>query len=295
MADILSNYVKFMRGTPAAYAVAKKDEDTLYFISEKDADTGVLYLGEKLILSGAAENEVITYLNDLNDVDTSGAVDKYLLGYDAVNSKWVPMDPATVFTISEMVGADAENAGISGLVPAPRAGEKGYFLRGDGTWAAIELKESLTRKIVDNYEAIEEYILVNNDAEKYIFMVPAKNAEGANKYLEYIVLTIDNNYVIEQVGDWSVDLSNYATKEEVNQIVQVEVGKLENKLADEYVTKEMLVIQVGNLKDELSKSYVSITDFNKTVGDLSVLLETEKSVVERLGELDNRLQWKDIE
>lgn len=295
MADILSNYVKFMRGTPAAYSVAKKDEDTLYFISEKDADTGILYLGEKLILSGASGSEVITYLNDLNDVDTSGAADKYLLGYDAANSKWVPMDPATVFTISEMVGADTEKAGVSGLVPAPKAGEEGYFLRGDGTWAAIELKESLTRKIVDNYEAIEEYILVNDDAEKYIFMVPAKNAEGANKYLEYIVLTIDNNYVIEQVGDWSVDLSNYATKEEVNQVVQVEVGKLENKLANEYVTKEMLVIQVGNLKDELSKSYVSIIDFNKTVGDLSVLLETEKSMVERLGELDNRLQWKDIE
>lgn len=295
MADILSNYVKFMRGTPAAYAVAKKDEDTLYFISEKDADTGVLYLGEKLILGGASENEVVAYLNDLNDVDTSGAIDKYLLGYDAVNGKWVPMDPTTVFAISEMVGAEAEKAGVSGLVPAPKAGEEGYFLRGDGSWAAIELKESLTRKIVDTYEAIEEYILANNDAEKYIFMVPSENAEGANKYLEYIVLTINNNYVIEQVGDWSVDLSDYATKEEVNQIVQVEVGKLENKLTDEYVTKEMLVIQVGNLKDELSKSYVSVADFNKTVGDLSVLLGTEKSVVERLEELDNRLQWKDIE
>lgn len=275
MADILSNYVKFMRGTPAAYSVAKKDEDTLYFISEKDADTGILYLGEKLILSGASGSEVITYLNDLNDVDTSGAADKYLLGYDAANSKWVPMDPATVFTISEMVGADTEKAGVSGLVPAPKAGEEGYFLRGDGTWATIELKESLTRKIVDSYEAIEEYILANDDAEKYIFMVPTKNAEGANKYLEYIVLTVDDNYVIEQVGDWSVDLSNYATKEEVN-LIQTSVGNLQENF------------------NQLNSTYVSIDSFNKAVGNLETLLNNKYNVVEKIEELDNRLVWSDL-
>ena len=270
MANI-SNYVKFMRGTPAAYAIAEKNEDTLYFISEEDANTGVLYLGKKLILSDATENEVVTYLNDLNDVDTSGATDKYLLGYDAVNSKWVPMDPNTLFTISEMVGADAENAGVSGLVPAPKAGEEGYFLRGDGTWAAIELQESLTRKIVDNYEAIEEYIIANNDAEKYIFMVPTQNAEGANKYLEYIVLTVDNNYIIEQVGDWSVDLSNYATKEEV----------------------EIIAASVGNLEEMLS-NHVTISDFNKVVGNLSTLLENNYNIVNKIDELDARTKWSDL-
>ena len=53
MADNLINYVKFQRGTPSAYKnLSVKDEDTLYFVSEADSITGVLYLGEKLISSG---------------------------------------------------------------------------------------------------------------------------------------------------------------------------------------------------------------------------------------------------
>lgn len=51
------NYVKFLRGTPNAYEqLTPKDNDTLYFVSETNADRGVLYLGEKLIsgsLSGS--------------------------------------------------------------------------------------------------------------------------------------------------------------------------------------------------------------------------------------------------
>ena len=44
----MENYVKFMRGTPRAYEILRqKDEDTLYFIAEKDSLTGQLYLGEK--------------------------------------------------------------------------------------------------------------------------------------------------------------------------------------------------------------------------------------------------------
>ena len=39
------------------------------------------------------------------------------------------VDDQTVFT-----GATDSSAGTKGLVPAPKAGESGYFLRGDGTW-----------------------------------------------------------------------------------------------------------------------------------------------------------------
>jgi len=41
MADIVYNYVKFMRGTPTAFKnLASKNKDTLYFIHEEDAITG---------------------------------------------------------------------------------------------------------------------------------------------------------------------------------------------------------------------------------------------------------------
>jgi hypothetical protein len=59
------NYVKFLRGTPAAWAdLATKDTDTLYFISENNAERGRLYLGPKLISDG-----LITQIHNLSDLE----------------------------------------------------------------------------------------------------------------------------------------------------------------------------------------------------------------------------------
>ena len=49
----MAKYVKFLRGTPEAYArLRHKDSDTLYFIYEEDESTGILYLGSKVIAGG---------------------------------------------------------------------------------------------------------------------------------------------------------------------------------------------------------------------------------------------------
>ncbi len=62
----LANYVKFRRGTPAAFeALAAKDADCLYFISELNATQGLLYLGDKLI-SGSITTSFS--LSDLEDI-----------------------------------------------------------------------------------------------------------------------------------------------------------------------------------------------------------------------------------
>ena len=42
----------------------------------------------------------------------------------------------TYATKDPMVGATSQEAGASGLVPAPTAGDQAKFLKGDGTWAA---------------------------------------------------------------------------------------------------------------------------------------------------------------
>jgi hypothetical protein len=50
----LKGYVKFLRGTPAAWAdLAVKDSETLYFISDTNGSRGKLYLGSKLISDGS--------------------------------------------------------------------------------------------------------------------------------------------------------------------------------------------------------------------------------------------------
>lgn len=157
MADALINYVKFLRGTPTAYAnLQQKDNDTLYFVSEADADTGALYLGSKLISGSTSSEGVVSYLSQLSDVDTSGAVNNSLLGFDSVQQKWVPMDVNDLVNVSVMTGAGADAAGAAGLVPAPAAGQEGCFLRGDGTWSEIEQVSA------DNVQLEQEKLVITS-------------------------------------------------------------------------------------------------------------------------------------
>lgn len=132
----MAHYVKFMRGTPAAYtALEHKDSDTLYFICDKDATDGVLYLGNKLIAGGEADFGV-TSIDALKDVlITSGLAHDSLLVYDSDIKQWTnkPLDDV----INVFIGASALSSGISGLVPAPPRGQTNLFLRSDGTWAPV--------------------------------------------------------------------------------------------------------------------------------------------------------------
>ena len=73
---MVNNYVKFLKGSPDAYANCTKASDTLYFIYTEGSKTGKLYLGDILISNGATENgqipeSIIDTLAELLDVDVS--------------------------------------------------------------------------------------------------------------------------------------------------------------------------------------------------------------------------------
>ena len=55
---------------------------------------------------------------------------------DVVNA--LGYTPAGSEELSDFTGATEDTFGAHGLVPAPRAGEQGRFLKGDGTWATME-------------------------------------------------------------------------------------------------------------------------------------------------------------
>jgi hypothetical protein len=116
---MLPNYVKFLRGTISAFKnLRKKDSDTLYFVSEtKESDKGLLYLGDKLI--GGNEFK----LEDLADIIIDNIQTSSLLVYNVENEKWEAKPVAEIVNATtEMSGATLEQAGQSGLVPAPAAG-----------------------------------------------------------------------------------------------------------------------------------------------------------------------------
>jgi hypothetical protein len=131
----MANYVKFMRGTVAAYEKLKvKDDDTLYFLSNNDGKEGYLYLGTKLIAGPDSEINENSRLGQLADVMITPGIDyDAILMYDSVEMKWrdYSFDALTFTAGTETV------PGASGFVPAPKADERDKFLRGDGTWASV--------------------------------------------------------------------------------------------------------------------------------------------------------------
>ena len=199
----MANYVKFLRGTVTAYNnLANKDKDTLYFITEnKDSTTGKLYLGSVELSGSINESGIIGYLNELKDVDTAGAVQNNILGFNG--TEWVPMDVNALVQVSVMGGANADVAGTAGLVPAPAAGEENYFLRGDGSWAPItkhsvqifeiELNENeahedaIIRAVGEAIPVVGDFVIIKNANERisYIYNGIAWIALN-NEYLTYI-------------------------------------------------------------------------------------------------------------
>lgn len=99
----------------------------------------------------------------------------------------------------------------------------------------------LNRIVVESLGDINEY-LDKDDYDKYIFMVPTGLEVDSDKYDEYIILEIDGQKFIEQVGSWEVNLEDYAKKTDLESyvlkdkdsrlITSAEVIKLENLSSD---------------------------------------------------------------
>lgn len=178
------NYVKFIRGTPDAYAgLPKKDSNTLYFISETDSNSGLLYLGDKLIGDGNNGSSLEISLNDLSDILIETIADKQLLVYDIEQNKWINASIDTL--ISTMVGATETTDGKAGLVPAPLKGAEKKFLRGDGQWVTLDLDEDVTNGILDEVE--KRILALDNgvkDLQTQVGKLDASALEGRITELE---------------------------------------------------------------------------------------------------------------
>lgn len=134
-------YVKFLRGTPNAYASLEvKDSDTLYFITSEGKNVGKLYLGNILVAGNVTADgaNIVDSLGELTDVNLAGLKDNQVLKYDEFTQTWIPTDLSDAINYSIMTGASDKVAGKAGLVPAPASGDQKKFLRGDGIWAEVQ-------------------------------------------------------------------------------------------------------------------------------------------------------------
>lgn len=133
------------------------------------------------------------------------------------------------------------------------------------TDAKIAAAAHLKRKIVGSVDEIEAYMAVNDDAEQYIFMVPADEEDTNDKYDEYMVLSIAGAKVVEKVGSWEVDLSDYAKVTDLdNKVDKAEDARLMTdaegeKLAKVNADAEVNVVaSVSNDDFELLERHLSL-------------------------------------
>lgn len=289
------NYVKFLRGTPAAFEkLGVKDTDTLYFISEPGAKVGKLYLGDKLI-SGAADISASS-IKDLNDIviDKDTLVDGSILMFDQASETWVNKTLEEI-VVGAMVGATESKAGEAGIVPVPKAGDNELFLRGDATWAkpnSAEIAElqSITNALIDGIE---------------------KNEDGTYPTIQDIVIGELTNQLIpedakesldtlQEIAGWIQDHPEDIA--EVNkdiQDLQTSVGNIEDILYDQKdeegnVTKQGLVSVVNSLinSDEDDEKYVLKTLYDSQVGNIEDLVfssEENTTIIDEINSINQRL------
>lgn len=79
---------------------------------------------------------------------------------------------------------------------------------------AVAAAAHLKRKIVDSIDEIDKD---GEDASQYIYMVPKLSVLEGDHYDEYMVIEIAETKFVEKVGDWAVDLSEYAKTKDIEE------------------------------------------------------------------------------
>ena len=121
---------------------------------------------------------------------------------------------------------------------------------------AIANADHLKRIKVENIGAID---LTADDAEQYIYMVPA-SAEDNDLYDEYMVL----DGKLEKVGSWSVDLTGYAKTEDL-QNLQTTVNGISDELVDVVKQSELNDALINKVEKTELDNYAKLTDIQNFI------------------------------
>lgn len=286
--QVSGNYVKFLRGTPAAWAsIESKDADTLYFIAEPEASTGLLYLGNKLI-SGNSGNAFT--LADLQDILIEANIpDDALLVYDTTTQKWKPTALETAFAsvVQVMQGASEVEDGLAGLVPQPVKGDQNFFLRGDGTWA--NPASSLSDLIDDRFD-----ILYGDDSGSIRDIA----SELIN---ELIGNAPDELDTLEELAAWIAEHDDAThTVVDVSNLSKAMFGTLENPAETDaqlvsMVQQDGVIRILSNLQNIVLNDTTGLQSVvSNNTSMINSLNSRMTTVEEDLTEVAGRLRWQDL-
>ena len=322
----MAAFVKFERGTPAVYAslAAKKklNEDTLYFIYDKDnpSEGGLLYLGYTLI-GGTGSAIGAQKLDDLSDVKIAGLslADGMILQYNAIRSQWQPIsltaaiNNANISNANVEVLTSADNQTIADVLAGINAKESDIAIVDgephvyDGTqWVSLTSSSVLNR--LDSLES-----RINTLESSLISTINQKIADA--NHLTYEVLTagktlddvdtdspnINNTVYLVPKGDGTSTRDGYDEYMYVNGEFE-RLGSLNSVNLDNYVTQNTFDSRISEIQSSissLSNTYVTTSTFNSVVGSNISALRTvtgkpSVTVIEAVKDLYDRLTWVDM-
>lgn len=323
------NYVKFLRGTVAAYnRLAVKDDNTLYFVYQDGNESrGKLYLGSRLISGDVGAGS--TTLADLTDVIVDGAEAGSFLVLNS-DGDWVATSASDIAqTILEAggnfvsidenefqfnsVSGKLEIKGFTnastGMMPvkgnngiewqaAPidlssRVGtleDKVSDLESDFSEIDGKISNAIANSSHLTYQVVED--LSDAIEENVVYLHSNNTSNQTDRYKEFMMV----NGQLEQIGSLTVDLSNYVTTTDLSTAL---ANKVDNSTFSTFTTNlNSTISNINNTLNNLDNNYVTKTTFNTTVGDLSALTSynelEDASIADNLADIYERLIWQEI-
>lgn len=271
------NYVKFQRGSQAAYdalkTAGKLDNDTLYFIyPEGNNAVGALYMGTRIISGGDITIASAT-LDDLADVITTGAGTNSFLIKDGTN--WVAKSLSDIVAlIKENFGDVAASAQVfQGTLGADEAVEAAIArLVGDKTINAGD-NVILKQLIASNKYEYTAYVY-----DGAAWMAMDGNYDANNVYFDSdLVLTANvGTQVIPSSGSKALDTTGKSIKQVFDMLFNAR--KLPEKVEPEItlVSNESQAYEVGT--SVAPKYSASLSTGSYTYGPATGITATSWSI-----------------
>lgn len=187
--------------------------------------------------------------------------------------------------------------------------EDGSTSKVEGTLLTPEEKEKLSALSIDEDGSvgISGTVSASNVQELYNAVVNIVTGTGTGSYdgsqkeLLNIESGAEKNY-INSVNEDNFTVTNGLL--ELKAVTPIQVTGLEQMMStvdtlDKTINNETsgltaVFTKVSNLENNLN-NYVTVDNFNKTVGDLNELLNSNKTIKSRLDEINTRLTWQDLE
>ena len=180
-------------------------------------DTNVFsFTDNTLKLLGFEEAPIGTYLTKKSD----GTID------------WVTIDNSAVEnlqnTVSELADAiknKADSTAVDELanIVNSKANANEVYTKNEADlaiMAAVSAVDHLKREIVESVQIIEHFIANPSEAVVNTIYMLKSNVDGADKYQEFMRFdTTDGTVTFEQIGDTTVDLTNYVTNDNLADVV----------------------------------------------------------------------------